>query len=322
MEVGMWGTRGSVSVSSPDKVRYGGNTTCVEVSSDCIPKGHGLAVDCGTGLVPYTDSLLGRKILNLDVLMTHPHHDHTMGLPLAGHPFIDAARINVWGTNEHGIGPKEVMEYLFKPPFFPVDFPLVRHRFVTHNLGVIGTQVLTIHPVGGYQLHNTDVFKRAEAADQQLAFKGGKRFPIGECLVVWMYRTLHPEYTVSYRFEERPTGRVFVFLTDHERTASFPSDLVRHVRGAHLFVQDGQYSKITYETRTAGFGHATPEYCVELANLCEVEVLGLTHHDPRAKDTMVDERLAEAKAHAEKIGCSPNFVRAIFACADYQRLVV
>lgn len=322
MKFRTWGTRGSVSVSSPEKIRFGGNTTCLEVVSECLPKGHGFALDCGTGYVPFTDALLARGIMKVDVLMTHLHHDHTMGMPLAGHPFFDGAHTTVWGPYEHGIGPKEMLEYLFHQPFFPVEFASVKHRFTTHNLAVIGTQVLLIHPVGGFQLHAMDVFRRADASGQQLPFKGGKKFPISECLVVFMYRTVHPEYTVSYRFEERPTGRVGVFLTDHERTAAFPADLVRHVNGAHLFIEDGQYSKTVYETRTAGFGHATPEYCVELAWRCKVGKLGLTHHDPRAKDNTVAERLAEAKAHAEQIGCDPKFVEAIFACADYEELDV
>lgn len=322
MKIKLWGTRGSVSVASPDIVRYGGNTTCVEVVSDCIPQGNGLAMDGGSGSVPYSDSLLARGIRQNNYLMTHYHHDHTMGIPLTGHPYIDGAHTNVWGPHEHDVGPRQMLEFLFRSPFFPVDFPMVKHRFTTHNLKTIGTQVLVVHPVGGFQLHNVDVFKRADAEGRQLAFKGGKKFPINQCLVVWMYRTMHPEYTVSYRFEERTTGRVFVFLTDHERTSGFSGDLVRHVSGAHLFVEDGQYSQAVYDTRTAGFGHATPEYCVELAHRCLVERLGLTHHDPRAKDMAVDERLVEAKAHAVKIGCDPKFVESLFACADYMELEV
>ncbi|MFA6547352.1 MAG: hypothetical protein WCT11_00190 [Candidatus Magasanikbacteria bacterium] len=176
MKVRTWGTRGSVSVSGPDKVRYGGNTTCIEVISDCIQKGNGLVVDGGTGFVPCTDSLLGRGIMKVNVLMTHEHHDHTMGIPLSGHPFIDGAHTSVWGPHEHGVGPLEMLEYLFRPPMFPVDFRTLKHRFSTHNLAVIGTQVLLIHPIGGFQLHQASVFKQAEATGRQLTFAGGKKF--------------------------------------------------------------------------------------------------------------------------------------------------
>jgi hypothetical protein len=39
---------------------------------------------------------------------------------------------------------------------------------------------------------------------------------IDECLVVFMHKSHHPEHTVSYRIEERPTGKTFIFMTDHE----------------------------------------------------------------------------------------------------------
>jgi phosphoribosyl 1,2-cyclic phosphodiesterase len=47
MEVTFWGVRGSHPVPGPNTVRYGGQTSCVEVrnaAGDC------LVVDAGTGL--------------------------------------------------------------------------------------------------------------------------------------------------------------------------------------------------------------------------------------------------------------------------------
>ncbi len=319
MQVKIYGTRGSTPVSGPNTVRYGGNTTCLRIKSDCLPEGNALVVDMGSGYVPLSLDLLKEKILKVNVLMTHYHHDHTQGVLLAPHTFVPAACTTLYGPKEHGDGPQEVMERIMVAPLFPVDFPKVRARFQFHNLEHIGTQVVLIHPQGGVKIMLVDRFDRMIKEKKQVAFDGRGRFSIQECLIIKMYKTAHPEYTVSYRFEEMPTGRVFVFLTDHEAMSALPGALRTHIQGAHLLIQDGQYSTVRYKTQTAGFGHGTPEYCVETAHACGVPVLGLTHHDPLATDTEVEERLAEAKARALELNAS---ALEIFACRDYQEVEV
>ncbi|MBU2258088.1 MAG: hypothetical protein KJ926_03090, partial [Candidatus Omnitrophica bacterium] len=77
--------------------------------------------------------------------------------------------------------------------------------------------------------------------EKQLTF-GKRHFPVNECLIIKMLKAEHPEYTVSYRFEEMPTEKVFVFLTDHENTDGFPAKLLGHIKGADLIIQDCQFS--------------------------------------------------------------------------------
>lgn len=318
MKVTTYGTRGSTPIARPDATRYGGNTTCLRVKSDCLPPGVALVVDTGSGYLPLSHQLLKEKIMSVAVVFTHYHHDHTQGMLLAPHTFIPAAKVAVWGPTEHGEGPQEILQAIMRAPHFPVDFAKVAHRFKCHNLEHIGTQVLVIHPVGGFTLMKVDRFERAVAEKKQLPLQGGK-FPVEECLVVRMYKTTHPEYTVSYRFEERPTGRVFVFLTDHENTDGYPLELKNHIRGAHLLIQDGQYSQKKYQEQTAGYGHGTPEYCARTAGICDVERLGITHHDPMASDEEVDARVSEARVFAREYGVELGKVgEFIFGCADYQ----
>lgn len=315
MKVTLYGTRGSTPISHPDAVRYGGNTTCLRVESECLPPGWAFAIDTGSGFVPLSNKLLGEKIMKVGVIYTHYHHDHTQGLFLAPHTFIPTANLTVWGPKEHGVGPTEVLSSLMRPPLFPVDFIKVRHRFKNIPLCHIGTQVLVIHPKAEFHLLDIHRYRQRVVDGKQLNL-GGAYYPVEECLVVLMYKTEHPEYTVSYRFEEKPTGRVFVFLTDHENTASLPRDLLEHVSGAHLLIQDGQYAEEVYRTRTAGFGHGTPQYCVDVMKAAGAERLGITHHDPGAKDADVDERVKEAWKHAKETGVA-DVESKIFGCADY-----
>lgn len=323
MKVTTFGVRGATPISNSQSVRYGGNTTCVRIESECIPDGCALVVDTGTGFVPCSRQLLAEGVMKVGILYTHWHHDHTQGLLLAPHTFSPQAEVKIWGPKEHGMGPLEVFRDLMTPPFFPEHFALVQHRIKTVPLSHIGSQVLVIHPKGG--AHLLDIYQyRKKLADEKQLTLGDARYSVSECLVVFMHKTVHPEYTISYRFEEKPTGRVFVFLTDHENTASLPRDLFSHVQGAHLLVQDGQYSSEAYRTHAAGFGHGTPEYCVEVMLEAGAERLGITHHDPSATDADIDARVREAlsKRAGRHIGHYSLIEKTIFACADYQTINV
>jgi ribonuclease BN (tRNA processing enzyme) len=274
-----------------------------------------LVIDAGSGFLPLSKALIAEGIWNIDLLFTHWHHDHTQGLLLAPHTYMEQARFKVWGPTEHKLGPAEVFEMIMQAPLFPVPFGKVRHRFTCKPLEHIGTQVLVVHPEAGAHLMHLHQLRTCEAEGTQLPL-GRKRHDVQECLVIYMYKTAHPEYTVSFRFEERPTGKVFVFLTDHESTNAFPTELVAHVKGADLLIEDAQYAETVYQERTAGFGHATPEYCVRLALKAGVQSLGLTHFDPMASDEEARARVAEAVATAHELG-NAALAERIFGCVCY-----
>ncbi len=320
MKVTLFGTRGSTPISDARSIRYGGNTTCLRVESECLPSGWALAVDTGSGFVPLSRALLVEKIMKVGVIYTHWHHDHTQGLFLAPHTFIPMTDVRIWGPKEHGVGPLEVFRDLMKPPLFPVSFVKVQHHIKTTPLYHVGTQVMVVHPKAGFHLLDIHRYRQRVAEHKQLKLGDG-HYPVEECLVILMYKTEHPEYTVSYRFEEKPTGRTFVFLTDHENTASLPRDLLEHVRGADLLIQDGQYANEVYMTQTAGFGHGTPEYCAEVMKESGAVRLGITHHDPSATDADVDSRVREAQQRAMELGVS-DAEHCIFGCADYLAIEV
>src|SRR5437762_9986027 len=75
-----WGVRGSIPTPGPTTLKYGGNTSCLELRAD----GQIIVLDAGTGL-----RLLGRDLLSefnnhpieITLLLTHTHWDHIQGLP-------------------------------------------------------------------------------------------------------------------------------------------------------------------------------------------------------------------------------------------------
>jgi phosphoribosyl 1,2-cyclic phosphodiesterase len=160
MEINFWGVRGSIPVSGPNKTRYGGNTTCYEIKSDCIPKDMLLTIDAGSGLFPLANSrvpdIFTGALRELVVLLTHEHWDHVIGLTMAPTTFIKQVTCRIIGGVEHGKGPKQVMQTLLQPPYFPLDFKQVASHFVFNEINMIQRTVILLHPEGGLKVMDID----------------------------------------------------------------------------------------------------------------------------------------------------------------------
>lgn len=231
MKVKFYGTRGSVPVSNPNKVTYGGNTTCLRLYSDCLPAGLTLAIDAGSGFVPLSWDALGEGGLEeVIVLFTHYHYDHTQGLFLAPLIFMKHLKLKLCGPVDQGIGPKQMLHELMRPPYFPVHHREVESHITFKDFEFPQTMVMAFHRQGGYRIMTIEAYERVLANDSMLPI-GREKFPVNECLIITMHKSRHPEQTVSYRIEEKSTGSVFVFLTDHENEDGLPTPSVNTSRG-------------------------------------------------------------------------------------------
>ncbi|HPZ07219.1 MAG TPA: MBL fold metallo-hydrolase [Candidatus Eremiobacteraeota bacterium] len=315
MKVKFYGTRGSIAISNRESIKYGGNTTCIRIYSECLPKDLVMGIDGGTGFVPMSYDILREGVVKEVVLMfTHYHHDHILGLFLSPITFMKNIKLKLFGPVDGNIGVKKMMEDFMRPPYFPVHYKEVNSHITCMNLEFPRTLVILFHP-HGYKIMNIDDFERITGSNGFIPIGKGK-YPVEEFLVVTMYKSRHPEQTVSYRFEEKSTGKKFVFLTDHENEDGIPNSFKAHVEGVHLLVMDSQYSREKYDKMTAGYGHGTPDYCVRVAETLNVKKLGLTHHDPSSRDKDIEAILEEAKRASTK-----NDIQ-IFACADYEEVEV
>ena len=184
--------------------------------------------------------------------------------------------------------------------------------------------VIVIHPKGGVRSLAVDEFELCEQSPTKQIPIGRGRYNLSECLVIRMLKTNHPENTISYRFEEHTTGKVFVLLTDHENLDGMPNNLKRHLQRADLLVMDSQYTRKRYDDATSGFGHGTPDYCVNVARRVGAARLGLIHHDPFSSDKQVSLILNEA---ADCLTAMDSLSKegsnlSLFACRDYQTVEV
>lgn len=320
MRVKFWGTRGSIPMAGPEFAKYGGNTTCLHIESCCLPARHWLIVDGGNGIVRLGQHMLREGVDLAWVFLTHYHHDHTQGFPMW--PVLlteqNPPRIHFYGPVWQGFNPRVLLETIMAEPLFPLNFSLVRERTKCKGIDTPDTKVFVIHPVGGLKMFQVHEIHAAQASPSQQVKMSHGQYSLHDCLLIWVHQTHHPEHTVSYRFEERPTSQVFVFLTDHENTVELPKQLRTHLREADLLVMDSQYTPDEYRQFTAGFGHGTPTYCVETAKTVGAARLGLTHHSPFSDDMKVDAILAMAREHAQLIGYDGE----VFACADRLTLEV
>ena len=98
--------------------------------------------------------------------------------------------------------------------------------------------MLLIHPQGGQQLLTVDALERLTTDGGQMPFAHRLKFALADCLVVTMQWSNHPDRSIAYRLEERPSGLVFVFVTDHENQDAVPARLATHLRGGR-FAGDG-----------------------------------------------------------------------------------
>jgi phosphoribosyl 1,2-cyclic phosphodiesterase len=114
----IWGCRGSLSTPGEQTVKYGGNTSSVEVRPD---SGRLVILDAGTGIRPLGLSLRERPA-RIDLLLTHLHLDHVEGLGFFAPLFFDGCAITIWGPHQNGSSLSDKIRGYLSPPFFPRRF--------------------------------------------------------------------------------------------------------------------------------------------------------------------------------------------------------
>ena len=119
MKIKFWGVRGSIPVPGPKTVKYGGNTTCIEIRTD---SGELVILDGGTGIFQLAQSLLGEMPVTANVFLSHSHWDHIHGLPFFVPLFVPGNRLRLHGAYDlvSGRGVEQVMDVQLQYSFFPI----------------------------------------------------------------------------------------------------------------------------------------------------------------------------------------------------------
>ena len=259
MEVTLWGTRGSLATPGPETARYGGNTSCVGVRGRA---GTVLVLDAGTGIRRFAKTIPA-SVRRVDILLTHLHMDHILGLGFFAPLYRPDAEVHIWGPASSTQGLQARLKRYLSPPLFPVRLNELPCKLHFHEV-----------PRGDVDIGE---------------------FRVCSALVC------HPGPTVGYRITS-PTGQVLTYMPDHEPALGalcFPALPREWTSGAtlaanaDLLIHDSQYSAAEYGCK-CGWGHSSLNQTLDFGTLAGVKRLVPFHHDPDHTDADLDQLMLDA----------------------------
>ena len=123
------GTRGSIPINGSAFKHYGGATVCVVARL----AGQVVVLDAGTGILRLPD-VLAKEEREFPLLLSHPHVDHLLGLPMCPAVFVAQNRIHIYAVPRHGINAREQLQALMSPPLWPVCPEQLPAKLTFHDL--------------------------------------------------------------------------------------------------------------------------------------------------------------------------------------------
>ncbi len=264
MRVKFWGVRGSTPVPEQGFLRYGGNTSCVEL---IIDSGHKIIFDSGTGIRNLGEQVSKSnpdKPLEFHIFFSHLHWDHTQGLPFFKPIFEEKNRVVFYGRKYENSKFYDKLKVLMGDIYFPVPFD------------------------------------RLPSQVEVIEINGDEPIIIGDTSVTAKHLS-HPGGCLGFRVEHG--DKVFTYATDNEHPKEgFDSNMMELAKDADILVYDGQYTPEEYLDGHVGWGHSTFVEGVKIAEEANVKKLVLFHHDPNHTDEFIDENIvAPAQALSSNV---------------------
>ena len=285
MRVCFWGTRGSIPKPGPTTLRYGGNTSCVEVST---ADGTRVLLDCGTGAYALGRALAEEPTpVHGHILIGHTHWDHIQGFPFFAPLFVPGNVWEIYAPGGYGRQLEGCLAGQMAYEYFPITLEALNAEVRLHDL------------------------------------KEGV-FELGSIRVTTQYLN-HPALTLGYRLEADGATLVYATdyephalhpLGAPAGTAPVHHEDRRHIRfleGADLVIHDAQYTLAEFPAK-AGWGHTPIERAVDYALLAHAKQLALFHHDPERPDKAIDRLCKKARGYA----ATANSALHVFAAAEGQ----
>lgn len=252
MKVRFWGVRGSCATPGGRFLRYGGNTTAIELRAD---SGHRMLIDLGTGVTELAKELMaaefGQGKGELTVLLTHTHVDHIQGLPFFTPLFIRGNSIRIMGREYEGTSLKDVLQDQLNGHYSPL--------YGLENLAA-GLEVQTLKAGTSWPAEGFEV-------ETKLA-------PHGSTSVVTCRVTAD--------------RKSVVIMTDVEHgPEGISPELIEFAKDCDLLIHDAMFSDAEYAMR-AGWGHSSVGSAIRAAEAVGAKRLALFHHSPDSNDEQLD----------------------------------
>ena len=258
MRARVWGSRGSLAAPGPDTVRYGGNTSCVEVRLD---DGTLIVLDAGTGIRPLGLTLTDELPRTIHVLLTHLHIDHIEGLAFFAPLWRPDVDLHIWGPPSPLRSLERRIARYLSPPLFPIHLQDIPSHPKFHDVPdedwKLGAGLVRARPVSH---RGPTVGYRISENGQSIAYIPDHEPALGVDL-----RTVEPEWVSGH-------------------AVAHHADVMFH---------DSQYTEEEYAQRI-GWGHSSVVHVVTFAEISAVRQLVMFHHDPLHTDDELEAHLRRA----------------------------
>jgi phosphoribosyl 1,2-cyclic phosphodiesterase len=271
VRIKVWGARGSVPAPGPEMNRYGGNTSCVQVT---LSSGEELILDAGTGIRTLGMHLLTNPRVN--ILLTHLHLDHIQGLMFFPPCFESDSTITIWGPASPEASLEDRIARYISAPLSPVEV-----RELPCDVSFRDT------PASEWTIGQATI--RAESVTHRGPTLG--------------YRITDGDTTLCYIPDHEPALGASIADLDPEWISGF--DLAR---GADLLIHDCQYADHEYSDHI-GWGHSALTDTLTFARRVAARRLVLFHHDPLHTDDFLDGLHGDARRGWEELGGRPDAVQ-------------
>jgi phosphoribosyl 1,2-cyclic phosphodiesterase len=252
-----WGVRGSIPCPGTDTVRYGGNTSCVEMQV----AGERLIFDGGTGLRILGESMLAQMPLQANLFFTHSHWDHIQGFPFFKPAFIGGNHFDIYAMRSpNGATMKQRLHDQMLHPNFPVPLQIMQANLNFYDLEI------------------------------------GETLKIGE-LAIETASLNHPGEAVGYRVNWQGLSAAYITDTEHFCDRLDENVLKLCHEADAVIIDTTYTDEEYYDEKCSkvGWGHSTWQEAVKVAKAANVKKLVLFHHDPSHNDDFLD-RLGEEVA--------------------------
>ena len=261
MYVKFWGVRGSTPTPQMENMRYGGNTSCVEVRIN----GQIYVFDCGTGfrnLGKQLSTEFADKPIYAHVFISHFHWDHIQGIPFFSPLYENPENYFFFHSSSRTRGLQRAIEEQMADPYFPVDMSeMAAHR----NFYDIEEDKITFD----------------------------------DCVITSLWLN-HPQGCLGFRIESEE-GTLVYATDNEPGHPLFDKNVRKLAEGADLLIYDAQYLPEEYEAKKRGWGHSHWREAVNIVMESGAKELVLFHHDPDHSDSCIDSIVQEASNYYPKV---------------------
>lgn len=285
MKIRFWGVRGSIASPGAHTLRYGGNTTCIEVRTDDNDL---IILDGGTGIFALAQVLLKELPIKANVFITHTHWDHIQGLPFFTPLYIPGNALHIHGPFDPvaNSGIEKVMDIQLQYSYFPIREAEMRAN-INYTTMMMGQTVA----VGGASVTGTLLNHPVVNFGYRVEHNGKSMFFTGDH---------EPPYNI-YEPGDEGYEEFETIIAEKER------EIIAAMQGVDVLVADSSYSRDEYPMRK-GFGHGTFDSSIRMAREAKVKKLVCTHHEPTRSDDQLEAVFAEALSRHPPLPGDPEIV--------------